>query len=284
MSLCFLSSGCIGNQEVDIFYGEDITPSMPAEDFTLTDEDGNEFNFYDYEGDIVVVAFLFTRCPDVCPVVSANLAYVAQLLGDLYRTEVQILTVTVDPWTDNSSVLNNYSSARGLDWPHLTGELEVIEPVWRNFEVGLATYDSDLDGDGVADVYGTPSEFPISGYEQGYKARETIGDTSVLKFEVNGQQVLTSYDADGDGNNDVQPRMDPTLWYMFMRIDKNYIDGPQGIKNELGEINIYFDNSNYDLIGWQIEDIYQNLTVTFIYDIKANQKINNNLFKLPKLF
>ena len=93
----------------------------------------------------------------------------------------------------------------------------------------------DTDGDGVADVYGTPSEFPISGYEQGYKARETIGDTSVLKFEVNGQQVLTSYDADGDGNNDVQPRMDPTLWYMFMRIDKNYIDGPQGIKNELGE-------------------------------------------------
>ena len=37
MSLCFISSGCIGNEEVDIFYGEDISPSMPAEDFTLTD-------------------------------------------------------------------------------------------------------------------------------------------------------------------------------------------------------------------------------------------------------
>ena len=51
MSLCFISSGCIGNEEVDIFYGEDIFPYMPAEDFTLTDEEGNEFNFYDYEGD-----------------------------------------------------------------------------------------------------------------------------------------------------------------------------------------------------------------------------------------
>jgi len=162
MALCFVTSGCIGNEEVDIFYGEDISPSMPAEDFTLTDEGGNEFNFYDYEGDVVVVAFLFTRCPDVCPVVSANLAYVAQLLGDLYRTEVQILTVTVDPWTDNSSVLNNYSNARGLDWPHLTGELEVIEPVWRNFEVGLATYDSDLDGDGVADGFDTCADTPAN--------------------------------------------------------------------------------------------------------------------------
>ena len=56
------------------------------------------------------------------------------------------------------------------------------------------------------------------------------------------------------------------------------------IKNELGEINIYFDNSNYSLIGWQVEDLYQNLTVTFIYNIKTNQKIDNNLFKLPELF
>ena len=56
------------------------------------------------------------------------------------------------------------------------------------------------------------------------------------------------------------------------------------LKNELGEINIYFDNSNYSLIGWQVEDLYQNLTVTFIYNIKTNQKIDNNLFKLPELF
>ena len=47
MALCFVTSGCIGNQEVDIFYGEDISPSIPAEDFTLTDEEGNDFNFYD---------------------------------------------------------------------------------------------------------------------------------------------------------------------------------------------------------------------------------------------
>ena len=56
------------------------------------------------------------------------------------------------------------------------------------------------------------------------------------------------------------------------------------IKNELGEINIYFDNNNYTLIGWQVEDLYQNLTVTFVYNIKTNQKIDNDLFKLPELF
>ncbi len=47
-------------------------------------------------------------------------------------------------------------------------------------------------------------------------------------------------------------------------------------------INIFFDNKNYNLLGWQTEDIYQNLAITFIYDFKINQKINDNIFKLPK--
>tara|TARA_B100000965_G_scaffold179271_1_gene149526 strand:- start:1510 stop:2067 length:558 start_codon:yes stop_codon:yes gene_type:complete len=54
------------------------------------------------------------------------------------------------------------------------------------------------------------------------------------------------------------------------------------INNNGKIINIFFDNKNYNLLGWQTEDIYQNLTVTFIYDFKANQKIKDNLFNLPK--
>ena len=48
------------------------------------------------------------------------------------------------------------------------------------------------------------------------------------------------------------------------------------------EINIFFDKKTYDLVGWQTEDIYQNLSITFISDIKSNQKIDNNIFILPK--
>ena len=49
-------------------------------------------------------------------------------------------------------------------------------------------------------------------------------------------------------------------------------------------INFFFDNKSYNLIGWQTEDMYQNLSVTFIYDIKINQEIEPKLFKLPKMF
>ena len=48
------------------------------------------------------------------------------------------------------------------------------------------------------------------------------------------------------------------------------------------EVSIFFDSNNLDLIGWQTTDIYQNLSITFLASLKKNQKLNNNLFILPK--
>ena len=47
------------------------------------------------------------------------------------------------------------------------------------------------------------------------------------------------------------------------------------------EINIFFDNKTFNLIGWQTKDIYQNINITYLSSIKTNQKIAKNLFKLP---
>ena len=47
------------------------------------------------------------------------------------------------------------------------------------------------------------------------------------------------------------------------------------------EVNIFFDNKSLDLIGWQTEDIYQNLAITFISSVRINQKIDNKIFILP---
>ena len=48
------------------------------------------------------------------------------------------------------------------------------------------------------------------------------------------------------------------------------------------EINIFFNKQNYNLIGWQTLDLYQNLSISFITSIQKNQKIDKNLFVLPK--
>ena len=48
------------------------------------------------------------------------------------------------------------------------------------------------------------------------------------------------------------------------------------------EINVFFDKMTLTLVGWQTEDIYQNLAITFISSVKINQKIDNKIFTLPK--
>ena len=55
------------------------------------------------------------------------------------------------------------------------------------------------------------------------------------------------------------------------------------IERENYKINLFFNNKTLNLIGWQTEDIYQNLVITFIHEIKINEDINQNIFKLPSL-
>ncbi|MDA7714538.1 outer-membrane lipoprotein carrier protein LolA [Candidatus Pelagibacter sp.] len=48
------------------------------------------------------------------------------------------------------------------------------------------------------------------------------------------------------------------------------------------EINVFFDKKSLNLIGWQTEDMYQNLSITFISSVKINQKIDERKFRLPQ--
>jgi len=63
-------------------------------------------------------------------------------------------------------------------------------------------------------------------------------------------------------------------------INNNFINY-KFIEND-NEINIFFDNKTYNLIGWQTVDIYQNISITYLSSIKRNQKLDDKLFVLPK--
>src|SRR6056300_1115649 len=62
-------------------------------------------------------------------------------------------------------------------------------------------------------------------------------------------------------------------------IDNSFIN--YKINENGSEINIFFDNVSFNLIGWQTKDIYQNLNITFLSSVKKNETINKNIFKLP---
>jgi outer membrane lipoprotein-sorting protein len=96
------------------------------------------------------------------------------------------------------------------------------------------------------------------------------------------------------GNYYIYPLNKTPLFYLLDReylISKMNILKPREIDNKYinfrilennNEINIFFDKENLSLVGWQTEDIYQNLVITFISSVKTNQNINNKIFILPK--
>jgi len=63
-------------------------------------------------------------------------------------------------------------------------------------------------------------------------------------------------------------------------IDNKYLNFE--IVENNNKINIFFDKKNLTLVGWQTEDIYQNLTITFISSVKINQEVDEKIFVLPK--
>ena len=63
------------------------------------------------------------------------------------------------------------------------------------------------------------------------------------------------------------------------KLDKTYINF--SIVENDNEINIFFDDKTFNLIGWQTKDIYQNVNVTYLSYIQLNQKVDRKLFKLP---
>jgi protein SCO1 len=103
-----------------------IDHKMP--DFSLLDQAGKTVRLSDFQGKVVVVDFIYTRCPlpDVCPRLSANFATVSKKLHD-----VEFLSITIDPQFDTPEVLAAYARRwqAGESWKFLTGTPEQIQEV-----------------------------------------------------------------------------------------------------------------------------------------------------------
>jgi protein SCO1/2 len=104
-------------------------------DFTLIDQQGENFTFSTLDGDVTVVSFIFTSCPDVCPVITQSLRMVQEGLSASDAERVEFVSISVDPDRDTPEALTAYTELHGVDWPHLTGDKEVLADVYRNFGI-----------------------------------------------------------------------------------------------------------------------------------------------------
>ena len=95
-----------------------------APDFTLQDADGNVVSRTDLRGKVVVLHFIYTGCPDVCPLHADRIAEIQEMVNQTpMKEQVQFISITTDPENDTPEVLRAYGLAHGLDpinWSFLT--------------------------------------------------------------------------------------------------------------------------------------------------------------------
>src|SRR4051794_20248844 len=75
-------------------WGEGYFPNLP-----VVTQDGKTLRFYDdvIKGKIVLVSFIYTSCPDICPLTTARLTQVEDKLGDMVGRDIFFVSLTVDP-------------------------------------------------------------------------------------------------------------------------------------------------------------------------------------------
>lgn len=85
--------------------------------FTLRDTSGNAVRLSDYQGRVVLLAFIFTSCPGVCPLISQQMSALQAGLKEagLFGQQANLVSVTVDPETDTAKVLAEYAQKFGAD-------------------------------------------------------------------------------------------------------------------------------------------------------------------------
>jgi len=112
---------------------------MSIPDVTLLDQDGEEVHFYTdlVEDRVVVVNFVFTTCTTICPPMGANFAKLQRLLGDRAGSEVEMISISVDPAVDTPGRLREWGDRFGRQegWTLVTGAKPDVDRLLKALEV-----------------------------------------------------------------------------------------------------------------------------------------------------
>ncbi len=121
----------------DRLYGTELEKNM-APDFTLTDGvTGKSLTLSSLRRNTVALAFLYTRCPDVCPLTAGQFRAAQRSLGD-DASKVEFVAVSVDPEGDTPAAVREFSDLHDLSdhWHYLIGPRAQLEAVWALYGVG----------------------------------------------------------------------------------------------------------------------------------------------------
>ena len=136
LALCALLAACGAAKAKPVkMAGAELTPPRVAPAIALHDETGAPFSLATQRGHWVLVTFLYTHCPDVCPLIAQNLNGALHQLGS--AANVRVLAVSVDPKGDTPKTVRAYRARLHLvpAFHYLIGTRAQLRPIWAAWNV-----------------------------------------------------------------------------------------------------------------------------------------------------
>jgi protein SCO1/2 len=165
--------------------------SGEAPDFQLIDQNSSQVNLSDFQGQVVVLTFMDSKCTDTCPLTAAHFREVYKQLTEDEAKEVVFLGVNVNVEESAVSDVLESTHAWRLDeipnWHFLTGSHEVLGPVWKDYGVS-ATHIHESSA-----MMHTPGTFLIdkAGQQRWYISPPPGGDPGKLSLPLS--ELLLKY-------------------------------------------------------------------------------------------
>ena len=191
----FVATACGGGQEnahhhaatltvsggTGAFAGGELSPPRATPDFTLRDQSGQEVSMAGQRGKFVLLTFLYTHCPDVCPLITQNLNEGLRMLGP-EREDVRVLAVSVDPKGDTPKSVRAYAKQHHLlpEFYYLTGSRAELTEVWRKYDVAAVASDPELVDHTAYTMLVDPSGKGRVIYDASVKAADVVHDIRAL--------------------------------------------------------------------------------------------------------
>lgn len=139
-----------------------IVDSYGENNFELINQSGEKVSFPEtVKGKIAVVGYIFTNCPDICPLTTNNMRLIQQKLKEEEIGNVEFVSISFDPQNDTPEVLRKFAGIRNLDlsnWMFLTGEKAVTDSLIHRAGVFAVASDSTVFDDGKKIYYYTHTD------------------------------------------------------------------------------------------------------------------------------
>jgi protein SCO1/2 len=159
-----------------------LNPPKPAPPLALRNYTGSRVSLATLRGKAVLVTFVYTHCPDVCPLIVSALAAAQREMG-AKASMMRVVAVTVDPKGDTPAAVRSYLAARGATgrMDYLLGTRAQLAPTWKAWDVAVTTGTNQLTAGHSAVVYGiTASGRMAVVYPVNFTPQQIVHDVPLL--------------------------------------------------------------------------------------------------------